>query len=192
MEDKIRERLCPTEARRKVDHFKKYIKQLQRWYSLTLDPHEAESILRSGALSSGKDLFGFLKYEAKIRGISVTSATGERDYSQKKTLFLPDRIEQLSICAGPQMDFYSLALARSPDLIKNCLRQTELEREDGAILVAGGFHTHYLIPRYLKEHGIPYVLITPVVEKLDDDDSRYFRAILNNSDDNTKLQDEDR
>lgn len=187
LEDKISERLCSTEARRKVDHFKKYIKQLQRWYSLRLPPYEAETILKGGALSSGKDLVEFLKNEAKMRGISVTSATGERDYSQKKTIFLPDRIEQLSVRAGPQMDFYSIGMVRSSDLIKNCLRQTELEGEYGAILVAGGFHLHFLIPRYLKEHNIPYVLITPKVEKLDEDDSRYFRTIFNNSDDNNNL-----
>lgn len=185
LEDKISERLCSTEARRKVDHFKKYIKQLQRWYSLRLQPYEAETILKGGASSSGKDLVEFLKNEAKMRGISVTSVAGERDFSHKKTIFIPEKIEQLNVVEGPQMEYYSVALARSLDLIKNCLRQAEIEGEYGAVLVGGGFHLHFLIPRYLKEHSIPYVLITPEVEKLDDDDSRYFRAILDNSPENS-------
>lgn len=56
--------------------------------------------------------------------------------------------------------FYQLAHQRDIAFVENSLRQMRQERQDAAVLIAGGFHTDALTKR-LEEKGISYVIVKP-------------------------------
>lgn len=64
--------------------------------------------------------------------------------------------------------FYALAFERDEAFIRNSLKKMNKEKEDLAVLIAGGFHTKNL-SRLFMNSNISYLIITPQVTKKTDD-----------------------
>ncbi|NQT95387.1 MAG: hypothetical protein HQ572_02955 [Candidatus Omnitrophica bacterium] len=71
--------------------------------------------------------------------------------------------------------FYSLAEERDSALVYNTLKKMNEKRSKMAVLVSGGFHTDG-ITRLLKDKKVSYVVITPKVDKLQEDNP--YRSVI--------------
>ena len=72
--------------------------------------------------------------------------------------------------------FYQLAEERDSVLVSNTIDKMRQERAKLAVLVSGGFHTQG-ITKLLKDKQISYVVVTPKVSKLQEDNP-YTQALL--------------
>lgn len=76
----------------------------------------------------------------------------------------------------PDMErFYSIAEERDGVLVYNTLDQMRKRKADIAVLVSGGFHTDG-ITKLLKEKQVSYIVVTPKVEKLQQDNP--YKSVL--------------
>jgi len=72
--------------------------------------------------------------------------------------------------------FYRTALARSDAMLTNIAEQIEKRQIDRAIFISGGFHSDYVATQLAHRHSIGCVIITPTVDKLDQE--RAYRRRL--------------
>jgi SAM-dependent methyltransferase len=73
--------------------------------------------------------------------------------------------------------FYRTALARSNAMLTNVASQIEKRGIDRAIFVSGGFHSAYVAAQLAHRHGISAVIITPMVDKLDQEPAYRARML---------------
>jgi|GEM_PF-2989282 len=105
-------------------------------------------------------------------------------YRSRKAEFTPDFfrdfLEKFKDTAG-EFDFsdaehfYELALARDEALFKNLRRVMKEKETSFAMAVAGGFHTEGF-KRHLKDAGISYVVVTPRIHDIGDENN-YLRVM---------------
>jgi len=139
--------------------------------------------------------------EALLQTAKSEEGGAKRDTSGQSMSLLSPRSTPLDIrrLISASIDYYTLAMMRNEPMVENTLNLTTARREEGgvksdttnrpsslltprpasvAVLVAGGFHTSP-ITQILREKNISYLVITPMINHVDDlDHALYVKRLL--------------
>ncbi len=163
--DKLTERIknsfYTSYTQKKLDHYLRTIRLARNLYSTKLLNRDLAYISKYRSDFNSRKLKKFIKGEAK---------------RLKLELPIPEGLEDMEKTLPALEDFYDYASQRDNILVGNTLKGMQDEGENIGILVTGGFHTDGII-EYLREKRISYVVICPVVEKLEDNDQKYIDAL---------------
>ncbi len=161
--ERIKNDLYTSFTQKKLDHELRLIRLARGLYSTQLLNRDLAAINKYKNDFDIKKMKKFIESEAQRLKITVSLPDDEAIKEMEKNL--------------PYLeDFYYYASERNNILIGNTLKGMEEQKENIGILVTGGFHTDG-ITDYLKEKRITYVVIAPMVDKLDDTDERYINAL---------------
>ncbi|MFH2136910.1 MAG: hypothetical protein ABII88_00190 [Candidatus Omnitrophota bacterium] len=123
-----------------------------------------------------RDLPVMEKHKSDFSARKLTKFIKTQSKRLKLNLPIPAGINEMQENLPILEDFYDYASRRNDVLAENTLQGMNNEGECIGVLITGGFHTDG-ISEYFKERRISYVVIAPVVDKLDEDDTRYIRAL---------------
>ncbi len=82
---------------------------------------------------------------------------------------------QLPLRLKPAIHFYEDALKRDTALYQNLTHAMKEEKQDRAIIVAGGFHTRGMSD-WMEKEGVSYVVVTPRIHNIEKD-NRYQKVM---------------
>ncbi|MDD5745958.1 MAG: hypothetical protein PHO30_01710, partial [Candidatus Omnitrophica bacterium] len=161
--ERIKNGLYTSYTQKGLDQNLRIIRLLRNLYSTQLLTHDLRKIEQYKDELDARKLKKFIEKESQRLKLELTIPSDARLEDMKKTL-------------PAVQDFYYYAAQRNNILATNTLRAMAAESESVGILVTGGFHTEG-ITDYLKEKRIPFVVIAPKVDKLDESDERYINAL---------------
>jgi len=161
--ERIKNGLYTSYTQKNLDQNLRIIRLLRNLYATQLLTHDLRKVDQYKEELDARKLKKFIEKEAQRLKLDLALPPDERLDEMKKSL-------------PAVQDFYYYASQRNNILATNTLQAMSSEAENVGILVTGGFHTEG-ITDYLKEKRIPFVVIAPKVEKLDDTDERYINAL---------------
>ena len=91
---------------------------------------------------------------------SLSDVASSNNVAIDTKITLPEFINPLQKAVNRAEEFYRLADKRSTSLISNLLTKMDMDHENNAVIITGGFHSR-AIEQSLKESNISYVTITP-------------------------------
>ncbi|EFK97752.1 hypothetical protein LDC_0194 [sediment metagenome] len=152
----LKERLVKSSEERKLLDIVRRIGVLQRLFGLTLNREDMEEYSKEKERYAVLGLISEITALADKNGISVSLARLDTERSAALDA-VRDEAEQ----------FYKAALKRDVVLVENTLQKLSKSGKSRAIMISGGFHSDGIL-RLLREKGISYLVISPVVEKSPD------------------------
>ncbi|MCG2703479.1 MAG: hypothetical protein L6366_03780, partial [Candidatus Omnitrophica bacterium] len=161
--ERIKNGLYTTYTQKMLDHNLKVIRLARNLYSTKLLNRDLTQVKKYEGDFKAQKFRTYVEREAKRLKLELPLPRQEDMEAMEKTL--PD-LE----------NFYYYASQRDNILAVNTLNGMAQEKESVGVLVTGGFHTDG-IAQYLKEKRVSYVVICPVIDKLEDDDERYINAL---------------
>ncbi|MCG2711521.1 MAG: hypothetical protein L6416_04255 [Candidatus Omnitrophica bacterium] len=121
-----------------------------------------------------EDIEYFFKNRAQINSEEFRKFIEPQAYKHKLLIKLPPKISFLDVCIPAWAKFYELADMRDTAFIEKTLQYMDLDNENYAALITGGFHTGQLT-RILKSKKISYIVIAPRASA--SGDSVYFNIM---------------
>jgi hypothetical protein len=161
IENIIKEKLFTTDIQRKVDGLSRILDTINDLFNLKLTKETLQYYRDHRREVSVSSFINFITENAPKYGIRYNLDPAYRSIDAQ----LPS-LEK----------FYQLAEERDNILVSNTIDKMKQERANIAVLVSGGFHTDG-ITKLLKEKELSYVVVTPKVNKLDDNNP-YTRVLL--------------
>ena len=162
IQDASKEKLFIREIEREIDTLSKNIETLRGLVSLKLTTKTLDYYRKDRGAFLVSNFINFINENAPKYRIRYRIHPAFRKIDAQ----LPD-LEK----------FYSLALERDKVLVDNTIDRMNKINIKKAILVAGGFHTDG-IKEALKKKGVSYVVITPRVNELDEENNPYLSVIM--------------
>ncbi|MCD6459082.1 hypothetical protein J7L67_00250 [bacterium] len=159
---KIRGAMALTEDDRQVIRLLEASKLLKKYTMLELSTTELDKIYKPGSLSI-KEFDKLLNRYCKRLNLSCTDDSS--------------LIEIISSGLPILEKFYSAAKKRDDALVEKLVMEMELEGNNIAVLIAGGFHTEGII-RKLEQKGISYDIIIPEITR-EQKNNPYFSLMSN-------------
>ncbi|MFC2091940.1 hypothetical protein ACFLTD_04125, partial [Elusimicrobiota bacterium] len=155
---KVSEGLSKTEAEKSYIYVSDYIQLLVKFLLNQMTPVELDEFYGNSE-----------KFLEKFNELS-TGNIGDLSVIDELLVSLKLYIEEMG-------QFYSIALERDKHFIKNFVDKESKKGSKNIALVTGGFHT-YGLAKLLKDKGISYIAVKPVVtEHNDEDRARYYSFI---------------
>ncbi|MBU4479777.1 MAG: hypothetical protein KKH34_11930, partial [Candidatus Omnitrophica bacterium] len=161
--ERIKNGLYTTYTQKMLDHNLKVIRLARNLYSTKLLNRDLTQVKKYEGDFKAQKFRAYVEREAKRLKLELALPRQEDMEAMEKTL--PDL-----------KNFYYYASQRDNILAANTLSGMTQEKESVGALVTGGFHTDG-IAQYLKEKRVSYVVICPVIDKLEDNDERYINAL---------------
>ncbi|UCH11975.1 MAG: hypothetical protein JSW18_03910 [Candidatus Omnitrophota bacterium] len=163
IQDAIKNKQFMREIERDIDRLSKNIEVLKNLANLKLTTKTLDYYRKNRSQFLASNFINFITENAPKYRIKYTINPAFRKIDAR----LPD-LEK----------FYSLALERDKILVDNTVNKMNQINIKQAILVAGGFHTEGIIDA-LKKKGISYLVVTPKVNELDEENNPYISVLMN-------------
>ena len=160
IEKVLKEKLFRNNTERKIDQFSYTLDIANDLFNLKLTKDSLQHYRDNRKQFMPSSLINFISDAAKKYGIKYKLDPSFREIDQ----VLPS-LEK----------FYNIAEERDNVLAFNTLDQMRQKKTDIAVLVSGGFHTEG-ITKLLKDKDISYIVVTPKVGKLQEDNP--YRSVL--------------
>ncbi|MFH1776502.1 MAG: hypothetical protein ABH952_02955 [Candidatus Omnitrophota bacterium] len=161
LEGKYREKLYTETRQRRLDVLLKNIQVQTALYRSKLLQQDAEYYEQKKHDFKTKKFTDFIYAQSKKYGVTVD---------------LPKDLNIIDQNIEVAESFYDIADRRNRNLVNNTLNYMSDEKQDIGVLVTGGFHTKG-ITYLLEDQRVNYVVISPTVTKLDDNDDKYIAAL---------------
>ncbi|MFH1868045.1 MAG: hypothetical protein ABH843_03640 [Candidatus Omnitrophota bacterium] len=160
VESALKDKMFENDAQRTIDKLSKGLEVLNDLFNLKLTKETLQYYRDNRAGLATSNYINFISENAPKYGVKY-----DLDPSFRKIDATLPQLEK----------FYMLAEERDIMLIKNTLSRMKYEGSHIAALVSGGFHTEG-ITKFLKEKDLSYVVITPKVDKLQEDNP--YKSVL--------------
>jgi len=164
-EDLIRENLYELGNQRKLGILSKNLVLMKNLFNTSITKEDYVYYKKNAASFEARNYITFIQKQAPLYGIMAKPDPGIANLDQYR--------EEM---AG----FYECSIKRDRAFIRNLKfvpeNDMEVDPQQAAILVTGGFHTENLT-RLLKEEGISYISIMPDFKNDEGYESPYFRLI---------------
>lgn len=157
IEDKIKEELFRNNTERLLNNLSKKVDILNRLFKLQLTRTDLEYFKNHKDEFSTSSLLSFIKIQAPLNNIQLNPI-----------FYNTELLEKIDKFIIPGDRFYQEALLRDEALLKNTLEKMEKENKDIAVMITGGFHTEG-ITRLIEAKGLGYVVISPKITKVQED-----------------------
>ncbi|MBU4304577.1 MAG: hypothetical protein KJ893_02975 [Candidatus Omnitrophica bacterium] len=145
----IRSKLYKNNEQKELDLLVRGLKVMERLVDIKMVNKDLEFYKKHQDELKTDRYLNFIKAEAEKSGVSVS---------------LPADIAYLDVYIPAWVDFYRVAGLRDEAMIRNTLKMIKENNRKIGVMVTGGFHTRELT-RMLKEKGISYIVITPLITK---------------------------
>jgi hypothetical protein len=172
IEAAIKDKLFRDDTQRKIDSLSRILEVVNDLFNLKLTKETLQYYRDHRREAAVSNLINFITETAPKYGVRYNLDPAYRSIDAQ----LPS-LER----------FYQLAEERDGILVSNTIDKMAQEKANIAVLVSGGFHTDGII-KLLKERELSYVVITPKVNKLDEDNP-YTRVLLGEKNEFDKFYD---
>jgi len=158
----IKKKLYVKEGQADLDKFTKIVNILENFFDLKLSP---------------KDLKYYIEHKEDFKTGRITSFIEKYANQYQFMYFIDSNINLVDNSLPLLEDFYTYSKQRDKYLVDNLLAEMELEGSSKGVLVTGGFHTEGMM-KLLKEKGISYYVVSPVIHQ-SDDKKVYISMLMN-------------
>jgi hypothetical protein len=162
-EEKLLEKLQSSDDERSWVRARRYAETHHALFALTLTPADHQQYKTDTSQDTIEALTGFLNEKLLQYG-------GEPD----GVVFLKSGYKDMVKACE---DFYELTLERDEMFVSNMLRKMDIEAQDKAVLITGGYHTNN-IRKLLDQKNISTISVTPQVLQ-ETNIPRYEKILLN-------------
>ncbi|MCP4649097.1 MAG: hypothetical protein GY853_03295 [PVC group bacterium] len=159
--DGIKNSLYTSYTQKKLDRNLTIIRLARNLFSTKLLPRDLPIIDKYRNEFNAKKMAKFIKRQSRRLTLDLP---------------VPAELEDIEDTLPMVEDFYYYASQRNEILVDNTLAYMKKENQDVGILITGGFHTDG-ITEDLRDKRIPYVVVIPQIDALEENDTRYIDAL---------------
>ena len=166
LEEAVKNKLFRNPAEVKLDRLYRFHDILERLFQFSL---------------TADDVNFFYSYRDEFKVGTFRAFIEEEAEKLNQTLSLAPSVDVINEDLSKIEEFYKAALERDEVLIDRTYRQMIESKAKTVVIVSGGFHTPG-IERYLREHDVSYLVVTPKITKEIDEkgDARRYESAMQN------------